>query len=348
MKKNTSLIRLLPAVLALALIFSGCAPSGGEAEVSKWSDGSVEKSFLALDTLVSIKAYGPSADEALAECADEIAQLERQFSVSGDGELATLNTLGECAASDGLLYILSTANEVSLRSGGRLDLTVLPLVRLWGFLNSEYRLPDKTEIAAALGSVGMDRVSVSGGIVRLSGGAQLTLGAVAKGYIADRLAGLLSGRGVTSAVISLGGNVRTLGLKPSGASWSVAIADPSGGEDYAAILSLGETSAVTSGAYQRMFTQDGVTYHHILDPFTGYPAQTDLLSATAVCSDGTRADALSTALFMLGLDGAAEYWRTYGGFEAVLITADAVWVTPGLDGRSTYINDKYEYRVIGK
>ena len=139
----------------------------------------------------------------------------------------------------------------------------------------------------------------------------------------------MAAAGVTSGIISLGGNVQTLGVKPDGSNWNVAIQDPENSSDYVGIISVGETAVVTSGGYQRYFIQNGVTYQHIIDPSTGRPAESDLLSVTIVCSDGTMADALSTALYVLGESGAKNYYETYGDFEMILVTDDGRTIVSG-------------------
>ena len=125
----------------------------------------------------------------------------------------------------------------------------------------------------------------------------------------------MKGVGVKSAIISLGGDVQTLGIKPDGSLWSVAVQDPQNTGGYVGILDIAEAAVVTSGSYERYFTKDGVVYHHILDPKTGYPADSNLLSVTVVCESGAFSDALSTALFILGEEGALEYYREYGDCE---------------------------------
>ena len=148
--------------------------------------------------------------------------------------------------------------------------------------------------------------------------------------------------GVTSGVVSLGGNVQTLGKKPDGSDWNIAVQDPNDTGSYLGYLTVGETAVITSGSYQRFFTEGGQKYHHILSPKTGLPVNNGLLSVTIVCEDGTMADCLSTAMFVLGPQAALNYWRTYGGFEMVLVKSDGhVILTNGLYGKFTPNGDNY-------
>lgn len=163
-------------------------------------------------------------------------------------------------------------------------------------------------------------------------GTQISFGAAAKGYASDRAIEAMRNAGVESGIVSLGGNVQTLGLKPDGSKWTVAVEDPNDTGSYVGTLKVGETAVVTSGNYQRYFIgSDGVKYHHLIDPSTGEPANNGLVSVTVVCEDGTMADCLSTAMFVLGVNGALNYWRNYGGFDMVMITDEnEVICTSGL------------------
>ena len=161
--------------------------------------------------------------------------------------------------------------------------------------------------------------------------------------------------GVTSAIISLGGNVQTLGMKPDGSKWSIGITDPNDSETYLGILSAGETAVVTSGSYQRCFTDQitGKTYHHLLDPRTGRPADNTLESVTVICENGALADALSTALFVLGEKNAIRYWQSFGKaegdyhFQMILITKDdEVICTYGLIDEFSLENPNYTLQFI--
>ena len=181
--------------------------------------------------------------------------------------------------------------------------------------------------------------------VTLTNGAQLDLGGIAKGYAAGRVRTILREAGVTSAIISLGGNVAAVGKKPDGSAWTVGLQDPDRPEAYFGTVSIEDACVVTSGAYQRYFEENGVCYHHILDPHTGCPAESGLKSVSVVAQDDTLADALSTALFVMGLDAGAEFQKSSGlSFEAVFVTDDnTVWITPGLAGR--YRSDR-PYQIL--
>ena len=193
------------------------------------------------------------------------------------------------------------------------------------------------------------RVSLDQESASLPDGMKLDLGAVAKGYTADRLAKLAQERDITSALLDLGqSTILALGAKPDGSPWRIGIQDPQG-EGYLGVLELEGQAMGTSGGYQRYYTApDGTVYQHILDPKTGYPVESDLLSVSILCDNGTMADAYSTALYVMGSAGAQAFWRTHGGFEMILITtAGQVLYTPGLSEKITPTEGSgYEYVSI--
>ena len=239
--------------------------------------------------------------------------------------------------------LLQQALDCAARTGGAFDPTVYPLVCLWGFPSGEYHIPTEAELTGALAHTGAQHLQLDGAAAALDAGCSVDLGGIAKGYAAEQCAHQLEETGAQAAMLSLGGNVQTLGLKPDGSKWTVAIQDPNNTSSYVGVINVGETAVITSGSYQRNFTDThGKFYHHILKPSTGYPVTNSLVSVTIICTDGVMADCLSTAMFVLGETAALNYWRTYGGFEMVLITSDnRIICTSGLLEEFTLSNSNY-------
>lgn len=311
--------RLFCLLLLLPLLLTGC--SGASEPVSE--------DFFAMDTLMRARIWGTRDD--LTAAVQEVNRLDAALSVTGSGTLAALNQNGSAVCSDELIALLSECIRLSRETDGCFDPTVCALVEAWGFTDGQQRVPDEKALRAALQTVGTAHVQMEAQTVTLDGGTQLDLGGAAKGYAAQRCAELLEARGVSCALLQFGGNVQTLGKKPDGSDWTVGIADPDEPTRALALLRFsGSMAVVTSGSYQRYFEQDGVRYHHILDPKTGYPAQSGLRSVTVLCGNGLTADCYSTALFVMGLERATKFWRRNGGFEAVFVLEDGtVYATKG-------------------
>lgn len=295
--------------------------------------------FFSMDTIMDITAYGDSG-EALQLARDTIESLDAALNAA-DPQSA-VSTLKD---GDILPKIISeplgTAQTIAAQTNGALDLTLYPLSDAWGFFTKEYRVPSAKEIRSLLQSRGS--FAVRDGIYSCTAGTKLDLGSVAKGYAGDCAIQTLRNNGVQSAILSLGGNVQTLGSKPDGSDWVVSVADPLQPDETVCNLRVGETAVVTSGSYQRNFTQDGKMYHHILSPQTGMPAESGLLSVTVLCENGAMADGLSTALFVLGAEGIKElYERHVFSFEALVITEDrSVYITDGLTDRVEMTDETY-------
>ena len=310
----------------------------------------VTRECFAMDTVMTLSAYGDHAEEALTDVETELYRLDRLFSISSSaGDIARLNRSGSATVSDETSKLLKRALTLCQETDGALDVTLYPLSQLWGFYSGDFQVPTSAQRQTALQTVGWQHCHLDGTSVTLDKGTQLDLGAIAKGYASYRAAQLLTDAGVTSANLSLGGNVHVLGTKPDGSNWKVAIADPNDTSSYAGILQVQDTAVVTSGGYQRFFEQNGKVYHHILDPSTGAPAQSGLLSATVISQDDVLADALSTALFVMGPDKATTYWQTSNeSFEMVLITEDnRILCSEGIADAFTPA-DQYTMEVISR
>lgn len=185
-------------------------------------------------------------------------------------------------------------------------------------------------------------MQVDGNTVSIPDDVQIDLGGIAKGFTSDHMMQVFADSGVTSGIISLGGNVQALGLKPDGSRWRVAVQDPKNSEDNFAVIEIEDEAVITSGGYQRYFEQDGTTYHHIIDPRTGYPADSGIISSTIISHDGTLADGLSTSLFIMGVDDALDYWRAHSDeFDAILMDENGtVYVTDGIADRCSLLEDR--------
>lgn len=333
------IVCLLLAMLA-ALSLTACG-RGEEPE---------KQELFAMDTYMSLIAYGDGARDALAAAAREINRLERELSRTvSTSDVYQLNAGGSASVSDETAALLAAAVEYSEKTGGLFDVTIAPLVTLWGITTDSPRVPSQGEIDALLPLVGSDHIRLDGDTVTLDTGCAVDLGGIAKGYASDRVAEILRQNAVTGAAVSLGGNVYVCGQKPDGTGWSVAVQDPKNTDSYALTLELTDTFAVTSGGYQRFFTgEDGTVYQHILDPRTGRPAETDLLSVTVIAQNGTMADAYSTALYVMGEQGACDFWRqSAAAFDLVLVMSDGrVLYTPGLEGHISQKGADYVFSQI--
>lgn len=302
------------------------------------------REVFAMDTVMLLTAYGAQGEAALDAAAQELARLDALLSVqSPDSALSHLNAGETDAAGGETAEVLAAALAAAAETDGAYDPTLLPLLRAWGFAGRDYCVPADDELAALLAQTGWEQVAVTGDRVSLPAGFALDLGGIGKGYAASRLRRVFQEHGVQSGLLSLGGNVAALGKKPDGASWTVAIADPMDTKSWFCTVSVADEAVVTSGGYQRFFTQDGVDYWHILDPQTGKPARSGLCSVSIICADDTLADALSTALFVMGEEQAERFWRVHADeFDAVWMTdSREIVVTQGLAGRF-YCEEAYE------
>ena len=350
--KRHLLLRLCALLLCLlsALSLAACGEST-----------EFHREVYAMDTVMTLTAFGPKAEAGLTAGESVIlsmdAMLDPELPTSvvyamNHAHAASVSVPGQVAR---MIQTAQTVYQQSNKLGfNSLDLSVYPLVKLWGFVDGSYYVPNDLEISAARSRLQFDQVILSsfpssGSYeVSMPDTCEISFGAVAKGCTSAYVIDAMRNAGVTSGIISLGGNIQTLGLKPDGSKWRIGIADPNSPDNYLGLLTAGETAVVTSGSYQRNFTapRTGKSYHHIIDPRSGRPAENSLVSATVICEDGTMADALSTAMFVLGETNAMRYWRTYGkDFEMILVTKDnEVICTSGLIEEFSLENQNYTLR----
>lgn len=343
------------AALLSALIISQCACTpqirpGGDVPQNSFAEDWLLNTYCYIQTF-----EGGQEDlirQAFSVARDYENKLSRTIKSSDIGRFNA--SQNGCAADAETALLLQDCRDAYALSGGLLDVTMGAVTSLWDFSAEEPQAPEAGAVEEALRHVGLweelqIEPSADGGdgweLRKGDPGMMLDLGAVAKGYIADRTASYLAQNGVARAILNFGGNVVFLGEKEDGSAWSCGIEDPSEGQSEdliqdrgivgtvrAAAGGAGQVSVVTSGTYERCFEQDSVLYHHVLDPRTGYPVETDLLSATVIGPSSETCDILSTTCLLLGSEEGLALIEAQDGYEAVLILhGGAVLQTAGAD-----------------
>lgn len=332
--------RVLVATLIMAFLIISQTGCGKQEPVSK--------SEFCLDTQCDITIYDKSeseAEEILDEAFALIAKLEGELSRTVKGsDVDRLNKAGgkETAVGEYCQKALFRSNEMRELSGGSFNITIGRVSSLWDFKSEIPDVPDAADIEEGLKTVEGARVLIDSGKVTLTNaGTMIDLGGIAKGYIADEVCEFLEEKGVTSGIINLGGNVVAIGENTDGSAWNIGIERPySDRTELIGVVQVRDSTVVTSGIYERMFEKDGKIYHHILDPETGYPADSDLEAITIVAGKGWSGlcDGLSTACIVKGSEGALELIELVkdihpeAEIEAALILKDgSIIETDGMD-----------------
>lgn len=301
----------------------------------------------ALYTVVSVTVSAESEASAKAAVDAAFSEMERVAALlnfySEASEISKVNRqagLSPVAVSAETLDIVGKALSVSVLTDGAFDVTVGPVVRLWDFKNGV--IPARAALAKALSAVGFQNIALdaAGGTVRLSRKEmQIDLGGILKGYAADRAVEVLREKGIRSGVVAVGGEVKAFGMRPDGEHWNVGIRNPrqKGADDeILATVRLSDQAISTSGDYEKSFTRDGILYHHILDPRTGFPAA-GCRSVTVVAPESALADALATGIFVLGPEKGLSVLEK-NGFDGVIVDDRGnIHVTTGLKDRVRFL-----------
>ena len=352
-----NLKKILALGLAGAILCTGCAEQREAAQQmleNKKMENRHEATTFAMDTVMTFTVIHEDGDELIIDAEQEIRRLENLLSVTMDSsDVSKLNAAAGKEALDvhvDTQVLLQTGKTLGEKTNGMFDIAISPIVKAWGFTEEEHHVPTQAELDALLPLINPDDVILEKGTAYLQKeGMAVDLGGIAKGYASDKVAALLKEKGVESGIFSLGGNVYGIGRKPNGEKWQVALANPLDANDYCGLISVENQATVTSGGYQRFFEENGKKYHHIIDPATGYPAESGLLQVTIISESGTEADVYSTALFVMGLENALEFWQENGGFEAIFVTeAGEVIATEGADACFEFEgrDNDFTYRVV--
>lgn len=356
MKKRKLLIALLCGAF-VCLPLAGCNNKNGasgtdssvQSEVSEdageqnSSDSSQEytSDVFAMDTYMTLTAYGENAQEAVEAGIAEIQRLDDLLSTGKDtSEVAQINANGGGVLSEDTDYLVKRALDIYQSTNGAFDISIYPVMQLWGFTTGNFAVPSESDLAAKLALVDAGKIILSEEngqtSISLPEGMEIDLGGIAKGYTSGRVMDVMKSYGIKSAVINLGGNAHVLGNKTDGSQWKVGIQDPEDENGYLGGVSVTDKAIITSGGYERYFVDEdtGVKYHHIIDPKTGYSANNGLISVTIVSADSTLADGLSTSLFVLGTEDAITYCEEHcaeDGFDAIMEDEDGkLYITDGI------------------
>jgi len=313
--------------------------------IGLWTSGDNNREYTAkttqtdfyFNTVVTIDLYDEHSGKVLYDCFKICEKYENMFSRTvEDSEISKLNRREITTVSDETAELIRRGLEYSAASNGTFDITMGSVTELWDFNAEDPVVPEAAAIAEAQKHIGYEKVTLNGNEVIFSDpGTKLDLGAIAKGYVAEKIKEHLLANNVNHALINLGGNVLCVGGKTETEDFMVGIQYPYEDNDEAIVaLDVKDQSVVTSGIYERFFEVGGEMYYHILDPATGYPMESDILAVSIVTADSTHADALSTTIFGMGVEKGLEFAEAAEGVEAIFIDRDyEIFCTSGLEGK---------------
>ncbi len=343
MKKFTVLL-IIVGVMVLPV---GCSQKKNTVTAVKATENTLKTETLdifAMDTYMNIKYFTDKDSDCSQKLQNEIEYLESIFSVTAENsDISAINhnTGKFTAVSDDTMSLVERAVEISEITEGSLDITVYPILKEWGFTTGNYKIPTQKTLNDLRQNTGYQNIALEDNKIKIPENFAIDLGAVAKGYTGDKLCDIFRKENITSALINLGGNVQTVGTKPDGSLWNVALKNPIDTEKEVCVVSLSDKAMITSGGYERYFIgEDGKQYWHILDPKTGYPSDKGLLSVTIIGEDGTLCDALSTALFVMGEEKAKIFASAHNEIAVILINSHMeIFITENLKDHIQMLND---------
>lgn len=308
-------------LLIITIFLVGCQ---AKVETHKY-----EKSAFVLGTIINITLIDHGSDELLDKMVDRLKEIEETMSINiDDSEASRINLnagIKSVKVSEDTYYVIKKALEFSELSEGSFDITFGPIVDLWQIGTENAHVPEAEEIKRSLSYVDYHKVILNdyNEVFLQEKGMEIDLGGIAKGYAADEIIRIAEEHGVESAIVNLGGNIRVLGSKKDNQPYRIGIQNPfDERNEYFGILSVKDQTVVTSGNYERYFVENEIRYHHIFDKETGYPVRNNLASVSVITEMSIDADALSTALYVLGVEKGMELVESLNGVEVIYVTKD--------------------------
>jgi FAD:protein FMN transferase len=313
-------------------ILSGCSKDNKVTEP-------LSKTELLMGTVVTVTLYDSNDEGILDKVFTKVKELESTLSINENGTL--VDKINESAGIEPVKVdydtytVIKKGLEYAKLSNGLFDISVGPIVKLWNIGLPEAKVPTQEEIDSRIPLVGYSDVELNdeeNSVFLKRQGMMIDLGGVAKGYTADVISDILTEEGVKSAIIDLGGNIFAHGLKVDGSTWRIGIQNPfSDRGDIIGTITVKNKSIVTSGIYERYIEKDGIKYHHILSPKTGYPYENELAGITIISDKSSDGDALSTSVFAMGVEEGMKFVNTQEGIDAIFVTKDnKIYITDGI------------------
>lgn len=334
--------RKLIHILTIAtLILAGCANSQ-KANITATTEAVQEeipsstKDVFAMDTYMTLTAYGDKAEEAVTKAEERINELDKMLSTGDENsEISILNKNGKATLSEDAYLLTKCSLNLYKETNHVFDISIYPVMQAWGFPTQKYKVPKEKELKKLLKLTDASKISLNDDTREVKfnmEGMEIDLGGIAKGYTSSEIMDIFKEYDIKSGIVSLGGNVQTYGYKTDGSKWRVAVQNPDNTDNYLGVLETHDKAVITSGGYERYFEKNGKTYHHIIDPATGYPADSGLISVTIVSENGMLADGLSTSLFIMGMDKAKTFWKEHSDqFDVIFYTKDnELYITEGI------------------
>lgn len=337
MNTKTRLTILKNTIISLLIIMTALL-SGCNYTIS--SPESCEKSGMFFDTFITISIYDRNDPEILNECFRLCSEYENMLSATINGsDIDRINSSNGAITpvSYDTYKLIEDSIYYSEISDGLFDISIYPVYSLWDFRDSDARIPNDSDIQDALTHVNYNNIVLnSEQSVKLSDkSSAIELGGIAKGYIADMLADYLKKCNISSAIINIGGDIHVIGAKSNNTPFVIGIKDPNNTQDVLCALKINDICVATSGTYERSFEYEGKIFHHILNPKTGYPADTDIKSVTVITDSSEKADALCTCLILFGSQRALDFIENEENTEAIIVTNNNITIKSS--GASKYI-----------
>lgn len=335
MKKHFSTIIFL---FAFITFFSSCEKK------------SAENYFENMNTFMKVKCYGKKAEEAVSAAQNYIKELEETISVTKENsDIYRLNHAQEfpVQVSQKVSNLIKYSISMAEKTEGAFNPCLYPITSAWGFTKKENKILSDKEVKELLPLTNYKNVKIEGNAISMKNGMMIDLGAVGKGFAGDEAIKVLKSFGIKSAILDLGGNIQTIGSKPDGKNWSIGIKNPFD-QGTIAFVEVSDMAVITSGGYERFFIgSDGKKYIHIFDGKTGKPVENEIVSSTIIGKIGTECDALSTSLFVMGVEKSINFWKNENNFDFILITDDLkIYVSEGIFGNFSFNNSIPDAQVV--